>query len=147
MSMKFRLAKVAALAVVAIVNAVPLSAHHSFAAEFDREQPIKVTGTVAKIEWTNPHIWIYVDVNEADGKVATWEFQGGPPSYLTRAGWNRTDLKIGATVTVQGFKARDGSRHAAGGAVTLPDGRRMFALQIEGVPQQASPAGDKNDKK
>ncbi len=135
------------LALAAIVAAVPLSAHHSFAAEFDREAPIKVTGTVAKIEWTNPHIWIYVDVKEAEGKVITWAFQGGPPAYLTRAGWNKTDLKQGDTVTVQGFKAKDGSYHAAGGAVTLPDGRRMFALQIQGVPQQADPSGEKNEKK
>jgi uncharacterized protein DUF6152 len=135
------------LVLAAIIGAVPLSAHHSFAAEFDREAPFKVTGTVSKIEWTNPHIWIFVDVKEADGKVTTWEFQGGPPSYLTRAGWNKTDLKPGDTVSIQGFKAKDGSHHAAGGAVTLPDGRRIFALQIEGLPQQPAPSGEKNEKK
>ena len=139
--------RLAALVLPTLFAALPLLAHHSFAAEFDREQPFKVTGTVNKIEWTNPHIWIYVDVKEADGKVVTWAFQGGPPSYLSRAGWNKTDLKPGETVTVQGFKAKDGSHHAAGGAVTLPDGRRMFALQIEGIPQQGAPDSEKNDKK
>src|SRR6266852_7810264 len=134
--MKLRLTT---LVLSSLVAALPLLAHHSFAAEFDREQPFKVSGAVNKIEWTNPHIWIYVDVKEADGKVTTWAFQGGPPSYLSRAGWNKTDLKQGDTVSVQGFKAKDGSHHAAGGAVTLPDGRRIFALQIEGLPQQAAP--------
>ena len=138
-----RFGTVAALALATLLNGVSLSAHHSFAAEFDREQPIKVTGAVAKIEWTNPHIWIYVNVKQAEGKAETWAFQGGPPSYLSRAGWSRTDLKIGDTVNVQGFKAKDGSHNAAGGQVTLPDGRRMFALQIEGLPQQQAPAGDK----
>ena len=140
--------RLAALLLFSSIAALPLFAHHSFAAEFDREQPFKVSGAVNRIEWTNQHIWIYVDVKEADGKVTTWAFQGGPPSYLSRAGWNKTDLKPGDAVSVQGFKAKDGSHHAAGGAVTLPDGRRMFALQIEGIPgQQAAPNSEKSDKK
>ena len=122
------------LAVAILLFAAPLFAHHSFAAEFDREQPLKVTGTVTKIEWTNPHIWISVDVKGSDGAVTNWAFQGGPPSYLTRAGWNRNDLKIGDTINIQGFRAKDGSNHAAGGQITLPDGRKVFALQIEGPP-------------
>ena len=82
------------LAVATLMFATPLLAHHSFAAEFDREQPLKVTGTVTKVEWTNPHIWIYVDVKGSDGTVTNWAFQGGPPSYLTRAGWNKNDLPL-----------------------------------------------------
>jgi len=123
------------LAVAQLLFASPmLFAHHSFAAEFDRDQAMKVTGTVTKIEWTNPHIWIYVDVKGSDGAVTNWAFQGGPPAYLTRAGWSRNDLKVGDTINIQGFKAKDGSNHAAGGQITLPDGRRVFALQIEGAP-------------
>jgi hypothetical protein len=117
-----------------VVFVAPLFAHHSFAAEFDREQPLRVTGTVTKIEWTNPHIWIYVDVKGPDGANINWAFQGGPPVYLSRAGWNKNDVKIGDTISVQGFRARDGSNHAAGGQITLPDGRRVFALQIEAPP-------------
>ena len=128
------------------MSALPLSAHHAFSAEFDRETPVKITGTVSKIEWTNPHIWIYVDTKDADGKTVTWALQGGPPSYLTRAGWNKNDLKLGTTITAQGFKAKDGSNNAAAGAITLPDGRRMFTLQIEGVTPPP-PAADGNEKK
>ena len=109
-----------------------LDAHHAFAAEFDREQPMTVTGTVTKVEWTNPHIWVYVDVKGSDGTVTNWGFQGGPPSYLTRVGWSRRDLKVGDTIHVEGFRAKDRSNHAAGRQITLPDGRKVFALQIEG---------------
>ena len=109
-----------------------LDAHHAFAAEFDREQPMTVTGTVTKVEWTNPHIWVYVDVKGSDGTVTNWGFQGGPPSYLTRVGWSRNDLKVDDTIHVEGFRAKDGSNHAAGRQITLPDGRKVFALQIEG---------------
>ena len=122
------------LAIAALVFIAPLLAHHSFAAEFDREQPLNVTGAVTKIEWTNPHIWIYVDVKGPDGTTTNWAFQGGPPAYLSRAGWNKNDVRIGDTIHVQGFRAKDGSNHAAGGQITLPDGRRVFALQIEGPP-------------
>jgi hypothetical protein len=109
-----------------------LDAHHAFAAEFDRERPMTVTGTVTKVEWTNPHIWVYVDVKGSDGTVTNWGFQGGPPSYLTRVGWSKNDLKAGDTIHVEGFRAKDGSNHAAGRQITLPDGRKVFALQIEG---------------
>jgi hypothetical protein len=122
------------LVVAGLLLVAPLFAHHSFAAEFDREQPLRVTGTVTKIEWTNPHIWIYVDVKGPDGNTINWAFQGGPPVYLSRAGWNKNDVKIGDTISVQGFRARDGSNHAAGGQITLPDGRKVFALQIEAPP-------------
>ena len=129
------------VAVAGLLFVAPLFAHHSFAAEFDREQPLRVTGTVTKIEWTNPHIWIYVDVKGPDGIITNWAFQGGPPVYLSRAGWSKNDVKIGDTISVQGFRARDGSNHAAGGQITLPDGRKVFALQIE-----APPPGSENKK-
>ena len=121
---------------ILIVSAAPALAHHAFAAEFDRDKLITVTGTVTKVEWTNPHIWIYVDAKGPDGKVTNWGFQGGPPAYLTRAGWTKSDLKIGDTVTMQGFKAKDGSNLASGSKVTLPDGRKIFA----GSADDGSPA-------
>ena len=130
--MKEKLAMLS-LAATLLLFAAPLFAHHSFAAEFDRDQAMKVTGTVRKVEWTNPHIWIYVDVKNPDGTVTNWAFQGGPPSYLTRSGWSKNDLKSGDTINIQGFRAKDGSNHAAGGQITLPDGRKVFALQIEGT--------------
>ena len=109
-----------------------LDAHHAFAPEFNREQPMTVTGTVTKVEGTNPHIWVYVNVKGSDGTVTNWGFQGGPPSYLTRVGWSKNDLKVGDTFHVEGFRAKDSSNHAAGRQITLPDGRKVFALQIEG---------------
>lgn len=130
--MKEKLAMLSRAATL-LLFAAPLFAHHSFAAEFDRDQAMKVTGTVTKVEWTNPHIWIYVDVKNPDGTVTNWAFQGGPPSYLTRSGWSKNDLKSGDTINIQGFRAKDGSNHAAGGQITLPDGRKVFALQIEGT--------------
>ena len=112
--------------VLLVAFAAPAFSHHAFAAEFDRTKEFTVTGTVSKVEWMNPHIWIYVDVKDNGGKVTTWGFQGGPPSYLSRVGWKREDLKVGQVVTMQGFKAKDGSNHASGGRVTLPDGRKIF---------------------
>jgi len=126
-----------------LVSVAPMLAHHAFSAEFDHEKSFTVTGTVTKIEWTNPHIWIYIDVKDKDGKVTNWGFQGGPPSYLMRSGWNKNDLKVGETVTMQGFKAKDGSNLASGGRATLPNGRKVFA----GTPDDGSPgAGASNQQ-
>lgn len=119
------------LLALVLVAAAPALAHHSFAAEFDRTKSITVTGTVTKVEWQNPHIWIYVDVKDQAGNVTNWAFQGGPPSYLTRVGWTRQNLKLGQLVTMQGFRARDGSNHASGGKVTLPDGSVLFSGSAE----------------
>ncbi len=113
--------------------ALPLLAHHSIDAEFDRNKPVTVTGTVTKIEWTNPHIWIYLDVKEKDGKTTKWQFEGGPPNALRRGGWNRESLKEGDKVTVNGILAKvDGGLSANTGnaqSVTLPDGRKVLAGQ------------------
>ena len=114
-----------------LASAAPIVAHHSFAAEYDSTQPVKVTGVVTRVEWTNPHIWFYVDVKDDAGKVTNWGFSGGPPGVLQRRGISRTAMKPGDVVVVEGFRARDGSANASGGSVTFPDGRRVFTASNE----------------
>jgi hypothetical protein len=109
----------------------PLIAHHSFAAEYDNTQPIKVTGVLTKVEWTNPHIWFYLDVKDDKGTVTNWGFSGGPPGVLQRRGITKSVLKLGDVIVVEGFKARDGSHNASGGTVTFSDGRRVFTASNE----------------
>ena len=106
-------------------------AHHSFAAEYDGNQPVKVTGVVTKVEWTNPHIWFFVDVKDEKGRVTNWGFSGGPPGVLQRRGISRNSMKTGDTVVVEGFRARDGSNNASGGRVTFADGRSVFTASAE----------------
>jgi hypothetical protein len=116
--------------------ATPAAAHHSFAAEYDSTKPVKVTGVVTKVEWTNPHIWFYVDVKDEKGTVTNWGFSGGPPGVLQRRGIPKTAMKPGDAVVVEGFRARDGSNNASGGTVTFADGRRVFtASQEDAVPK------------
>jgi hypothetical protein len=120
------------VAVVAFCGFVaPGLAHHSLVAEYDPKQTVKVTGVVTKVEWTNPHIWFFVDVKDDQGKVTNWGFSGGPPGVLQRRGISRTSLKIGDVVVVEGFRARDGSNNASGGSVTFSDGRRVFTASAE----------------
>jgi hypothetical protein len=114
-----------------LAAAAPMLAHHAFAAEYDSTKPVKVTGTVSKVEWTNPHIWFYVDVKDDSGKVTTWGFSGGPPGMLQRRGITKNVLKIGDTVTVEGFRAKDSSTNGTGGNVTFSDGRKVFAGSAE----------------
>ncbi len=109
-----------------VAASVPLLAHHSFAAEYDDAKPIKVTGTITKVEWQNPHVWYYVDVKGDDGKITNIAFSGGAPGQLMRRGIMKSNLQIGATITVDGFKAKDGSNNAFGSKVTYPDGRMVF---------------------
>src|SRR6185503_20041266 len=92
-----------------IAATMPLMAHHSFAAEFDSTKVVKLTGTVTKIDWTNPHVWFYVDVKDENGKITNWRFEMGPPHLLQGSGWTRTTIKIGDTVNVQGSMAKNGS--------------------------------------
>jgi hypothetical protein len=123
------------LGLSSLLALVPLAAnaHHSFAAEYDASQPVSVTGTVSKVEWKNPHRWFYIDVKDAAGKVATWGFSGGAPGMLMRRGINPDAMKIGDTVVVEGFRARDGSNNASGGKVTFADGRSVFTASAEDV--------------
>jgi Family of unknown function (DUF6152) len=116
---------------LALVGSVPLLAHHSFAAEYDDTKPIKVMGTVTKVEWQNPHIWFYIDVKGEDGKVTNYAFSGGAPGQLMRRGIMKSAIQVGSVVTVDGFKAKDGSNNAFGSKVTYPDGRMVFTANQE----------------
>jgi hypothetical protein len=104
-------------------------AHHSFDAEYDRNKPLTVTGSVTKVEWTNPHARIYIDVKDEAGKVSNWDFELGPPNGLMRRGWNRNSLKAGHVVTISGFRSKKAHEPyiANARAVTLSDGRQVFA--------------------
>ena len=128
--MKMRSLSILAAGLGMILIGVSLDAHHSFEAEYDRNQPLEITGTVTLVEWTNPHARIYVDApdpDDPDGEIIHWDLELGPPNGLMRRGWNRNSLRPGHVVTVSGFRSRTVSNIANARTVTLDDGRRVFA--------------------
>jgi Family of unknown function (DUF6152) len=135
MTRSVKLVAIAALVLAAIGT---LSAHHSFAGEYDINKKVTMTGTISKIEWTNPHTYYYLDVVDANGQTVTWALEGFPPGSLTRIGWKRTTIKIGDKVTVIAFLSRDGSHRANAREYTLPDGTKLLAGAA-----QVDPAGER----
>jgi hypothetical protein len=119
--------RLGALIALLLVASAPLPAHHSFAAEFDATKKVNVTGTVTKVEWTNPHARFYVDVKDASGRVVTWDFELASPNGLMRRGWTRNSLKVGDLVTVVAYGAKNAPYVGNASSITMTDGRKMFA--------------------
>ena len=123
---------------------IPVRAHHAFAAEFDAKRPIKLEGTVTKVEWINPHAWIHIDVKRTDGKVEQWMIEGGTPNTLLRRGITRDSIKIGTVVNVDGYQAKDGSLRGNGRDLTLSDGKKLFmGSSGTGAPVDGKDASEK----
>jgi len=127
------------MGLASILATVPLSAHHSFAAQFDRAKPITLTGPVKKVDWINPHARFFIEAKDAAGKEALWEIELSAPAGLMRNGWTRNSLKIGDVVTVNASLAKDGSKLANATTVTLANGKRVFAGSSGGDEQNPAP--------
>jgi hypothetical protein len=120
---------------------IPLRAHHSFGAEYDATKPITVTGVITKIEWTNPHSFIFLNVTDDKGNVAAWKLEGYPPNVLYRIGWKKdVTMKAGDTVTITGWRARDGTNWAHSREITVPSGKKLFFGPPSGTGEGNAPA-------
>ena len=120
-----------------LLAAVPVLAHHSFAAEFDAKKPVKLSGTVTKMEWINPHAWIYIDVKNTDGTVTNWMVEAGAPNALLRRGWTKNSLLPGTEIVIEGYQAKDGATRANGRDITFKDGKKLFVgSQGTGAPDE-----------
>jgi hypothetical protein len=126
-SMNRTLAVLVRAVTLAAAAVVPLAAHHSFAAEFDAKQPVLFKGTVTKMEWINPHVWIHMNVTQPNGKTEAWMVEGGAPTVLFRRGFSKTSLQAGTQIVVDGYRAKDGTNKMNAREITLADGRKLFA--------------------
>jgi hypothetical protein len=128
-----------AAAAALLLGAAAAQAHHSFAAEFDGTKPVRLVGTITKIEWTNPHSYFYLDVADPKGRINSWICESGNPGALSRRGWKKGDIKFGDKLIVDGYLAKDGTRFVDARRVTLPDGRIVYSISADdGGPQDSS---------
>ena len=135
---------VAGAALVFAGTAASLQAHHAFAAEFDANKPVTFKGTVIRMEWTNPHVWLHVNVTKPDGGMEAWAFEAGTPNVLFRRGFTKASLVPGTAVVVDGYQAKDGSKRANGRDLTFADGRKMFlGSSGTGAPYELTPGTSK----
>jgi Family of unknown function (DUF6152) len=115
------------LALMVLLPAIPVLAHHAFSAEFDGNKQVNLRGSITKMDWINPHAWLYIDVKSPSGKVDNWAIELGPPNALIKRGWTKKSVPPGVEVLVVGYQAKDGSMRANGRDITFPDGRKLFA--------------------
>jgi hypothetical protein len=135
-----RISVLAAAAVGILIPTVSMLAHHAFTAEFDTKKPVKLRGTIAKIEMVNPHSWIYIDVKNDDGSTSQWMLEAGSPNVLVRRGFSKAAIPKGTEVIFEGFQAKDGSNRANGRDITFPDGKKLFigSTGAEGPPEDVT---------
>jgi len=134
----------ASVALSLVLAAAPARAHHSFAAEFDANQPVSLKGTVTGMDWVNPHSWIHIDVKNPDGSVTQWMIEGGTPNTLFRRGFTKDSLKAGTEIVVDGYRAKNGKNRANGRDLILPDGKRLFlGSSGTGAPADGRDASEK----
>ena len=135
--MRNKLAAVLGAVALVLTSAAIVSAHHSFAAEFDASKPVLFKGTVTKMEWINPHVWIHMNVAQPNGKTEEWMVEGGAPTVLFRRGFSKTSLQAGTQIVVDGYRAKDGTNKMNARQITLSDGRKLFAgSEGTGAPVQ-----------
>jgi hypothetical protein len=143
-SMRARAIALGGAALLLLASTAPVSAHHAFAAEFDSNKPVNFKGTVTKVEWVNPHVWIHVEVKGPDGKVEPWAIEGGTPNVLFRRGFTKQSLTAGTQITVDGYRAKDGTRRANGRDLTFADGKKLFlGSSGTGAPYELRPGTQK----
>jgi hypothetical protein len=139
---------IAAIGVGLLATAPSVVAHHAFAAEFDANKPVEFTGTVVRMEWTNPHVWLHLDVKKPDGKLERWSFEAGTPNVLFRRGFTKESLLPGTQVKVDGYQAKDGTNRANGRDLTFADGRKLFLGSSGiGAPYELRRPGVDTEKK